>query len=730
MNKRATLTITALLLVMSTILFAQDTHPVSAQAGGHPILVVYDTPTNPFGRYLGEILRAEGLNSFNEATLDSLTDTTLTPYKVVILAEASLSAAQAGYFTTYVTGGGYLIAMRPDAQIKSLFGLNTLSGTISDGYMKMPGSDDSAGLTNQSLQIHGDTDQYTLAAGAEEIAELYSNATTPTTFPAVVRDTTKHGIAFLYDLAKSVVYMRQGNPANGSVDVDGDGVLRTIDLFQGAGGTPPHWVDLNKVPIPQADEQQRLFARLVTAAIGNTHPMPQLWYFPDTEKTMLIATSDAHANLQAAYAAVIDATNGTTPPDKGDVTIYLSAGGDNIGTSIPGWRTAGNEFGIHPVIAGPQPATIANLEDGYDNIISAYNFAYPGLPISRTVRHHQITWVGWTDAAEVATSFGMAMDTNFYSWGGWLQKPDTSWAHGYITGSGQPMKFIKADGTILPYYQQLTQLVDEQFFAVVGAGSGWEDINSTQAFNISKALIDSSLAGDYAAIMTQFHVDYTSFGEVNPWVTATVDYANQQGVPVWNADDWLTFTENRHDANFNDMSWNAATQTLSFKLAAVAPVPGMTLSTVLPLSHKGGALQTVRINGVATPFSFQVVKGQNVAFVTLPIGGTTTISAAYAVPPTPPAANAAPTRTWYDSPNVTLTWDNLTWAEEYEIQVSPDALFVSLLPLPNGGLVPANTLSLDISLPNEATYYWRIRARHATGWKAWTKGESFTVDVP
>jgi hypothetical protein len=730
MNKRATLIITTLLMVLSIVLFAQDTHPVSAQAGGHPILVVYDNsaPTNPFGPYLGEILRAEGLNSFNTETLDNVTSAaTLTPYKVVILAESALSAAQAGYFTTYVNGGGYLIAMRPDAQIKNLFGLNADNGEQTDGYMKMPGIDESAGLTNQSLQIHGDADQYTLAAGAEEIAELYSNATTPTAFPAVVRDTTKHRVAFLYDLAKNVAYMRQGNPANGSVDIDGDGVLRTIDLFQSAGAP---WVDLNKVPIPQADEQQRFFARLVTAAIGTAHPMPQLWYFPDTEKTMMITTSDAHANLLNSYQSVIDAVNGTTPPDKGDVTIYVSAGGADLEDSIPDWRAAGNEFGVHPVINGPQPATTVNLTAGYNTIIDYFETQYPTVPMSRTVRHHQITWVGWTDAAEVAASFGMGMDTNFYHWGGWLQKPDTSWAHGYITGSGQPMKFIKDDGTILPYYQQLTQLVDEQFFAVVGAGSGWEGINSTQAFNISKALIDASLAGDYAAIMTQFHVDYTNFGEVNPWVVGTVDYANLVGVPVWNADDWLTFTEKRHDANYNDLSWNAATQTLTFKLAAGVAVPGMTLSTVLPLSHQGGALQTVRVNGVVAPFTFQVIKGQNVAFVTVPMGGTTTISADYATPPTPPLPNAAPTRTWYASPTVTLTWDNITWAQEYQVEVSPDSMFVSKLTLPNDGVVSANTLSLTVTVLNEGTYYWRVRARHASGWKAFSKGEAFTVDVP
>jgi len=65
---------------------------------------------------------------------------------------------------------------------------------------------------------------------------------------------TGHGTAFNFDLATNIILMRQGNPANVNLDIDNDGVTRTIELFQGVGGAAP-WVDLNKVPIPQADEQ-------------------------------------------------------------------------------------------------------------------------------------------------------------------------------------------------------------------------------------------------------------------------------------------------------------------------------------------------------------------------------------------------------------------------------------------------------------------------------------------
>ena len=73
-----------------------------------------------------------------------------------------------------------------------------------------------------------------------------------------------HAAAFTFDLARSIVYTRQGNPAWSGQERDGNGPIRSDDLFFGAaaGDVQADWVDLNKVAIPQADEQQRLLANL------------------------------------------------------------------------------------------------------------------------------------------------------------------------------------------------------------------------------------------------------------------------------------------------------------------------------------------------------------------------------------------------------------------------------------------------------------------------------------
>lgn len=617
-------------------------------------VVINDSAPTPFGRYLGEILRAEGLNSYDFLNLNTATLNELNQYSLVILAETPLTTDQVTLFTNFVNGGGRVMAMRPASQIASLFGLTNPAGVQANGYVRFESAAafqstfPAAGLTSQTLQIHGDTDRYNLAPGAIELASLYSNANTATTYPAIVSSATGQAVAFTYDLPRNVIHMRQGNPANADVDSDGDGVLRTIDLFQSSGGGEP-WINRDRITVPQADEQQRFFARLVRAMLNQ--PIPQLWYFPGQAKTMLILTGDAHANPVGWYDLLLNSVDSY----GGDITVYVSIGNPLSDAFMQTARGLGHEFGLHPYWNRPDsylPYNVTNLDEGYQAIQLFWNNSGYSSPWSRTVRHHQVHWRGWTDAAATAVNYGMAMDTNFYHWGAWLQKPDGTWPHGYITGSGQPMKFSTADGTILPYYQQLTQLVDEQFFTAAG---GVEALNPTQAIVVSQQLMDASQNGDYAAIMTQFHIDYYGFGDPQVWAEGTMGYAQSNGIPIWNADRWLTFTETRHDANYSNIIWDNGTGELTFDLVAAAS-PGYHLTTLLPLTYGGRTLQTVTVDNNPVSFSVQTIKGTDTAFVTV-TAGNHSFQATYqtTIPTATPTAGPSPTPTNTPTPSNTPT---------------------------------------------------------------------------
>ena len=257
----------------TTIAFSSDGKTLaaglaSAQASataplpsGNAILVVTN-PADPFSDYYQEILRTEGLNVFSVIPISSVTPATLGGFDVVILSAMALNSTQAGMFTDWVTSGGNLIAMRPDKKLATLLGLTDAGATLSEGYLlmdtsKAPGN----GLVSQTIQFHGTADRYTMS-GATRVAILYSDATTATLNPAVTLASAGAGraAAFTYDLARSVILTRQGNPAWATQERDGFAPIRPNDKYYGnaIGDPQKDWVDLSKIAIPQADEQQRL----------------------------------------------------------------------------------------------------------------------------------------------------------------------------------------------------------------------------------------------------------------------------------------------------------------------------------------------------------------------------------------------------------------------------------------------------------------------------------------
>src|SRR4051794_35204326 len=272
--------VTALAVMLAFLLAAGVARAQSplAQGPGGPILVVVD-PGDPFGDYYSEILRAEGLNEFAVVNASSLAASTLAGHDVVVLPSRTLSGAQVQTLSDWVGGGGRLIAMKPDSRLAPLLGLSPTDGTLSNAYLRVDTTTAAgAGITGTPMQFHAGADRYALD-GASTVATLYSDALTATANPAV---TLRGGIgvgggqaaAFTYDLARSVVGTRQGNLAWAGQERDGFDPIRSDDMFF------PDWVDFNKIAIPQADEQQRLLANLITQMSLDRTPLPRFWYLP------------------------------------------------------------------------------------------------------------------------------------------------------------------------------------------------------------------------------------------------------------------------------------------------------------------------------------------------------------------------------------------------------------------------------------------------------------------
>jgi hypothetical protein len=569
----------------------------SAQSGG-PVLVV--TGADRFGDYYAEILRAEGLNEFAVANVGSLSPALLSGYQVVVLAPTGVTPDQVAALTGWVNAGGNLIAMRPGNELAPLLGLGPDGGDVAEGYMAIDTSSaPGAGITGGTMQFHGTADARALA-GARQVAALYSNASAPAGAPAVtlrgVGSAGGQAAAFTYDLARSVVYTRQGNPAWAGLERDGQpGPIRSNDLF--FGGSSPDYVDLNKVAIPQADEQQRLLANLIIQMNLDRTPLPRFWYLPRGGNAAVVMTGDDHAvnNNEGRTREHFNSFKSASPAGCSWVDWQCVRATSYVmpSTSVPGYagyRAEGFEVALH-LDTGCGDFTWASINGNWNDQLQPFKNAF-GQVAPRTNRTHCIAWSDWASEAKAARANGVRLDTNYYYWpGSW-----TGDRPGMFTGSGFPQRFADTDGSLIDVYQATTQLVDE--WGDSGGSDSWIATHS-QAL-IAKA---NGPEGFYGVFTANMHTD-------RPVANANtiVAVAQHNGAPVVSAEQMLDWIDGRSGSSFRNLSYT--NQRLRFTVAGGA----RGLQGMVPAATAGGPLSSLTRNGVPVVAPARAVKGMTYAF--------------------------------------------------------------------------------------------------------------------
>jgi hypothetical protein len=577
-----------------------------------PPIVVLGNTTNAFSRYPAEILRAEGVNAFTSNDVSLISPGFLASYDVVVLGEAALTPAQVTALTGWVTAGGNLIALRPDKQLAGLLGLTDAVSTLTEAYLQVDTATTAgAGIVGESMQYHGTADRYTLN-GAAQIAALFSDRTTATANPAVtLRNVGTAGgqaAAFTFDLARSIVYTRQGNPGWAGQDRDAINPIRPNDLFFGGAATDPRpdWIDTAKIAIPQADEQQRLLANLVLTMARDRKPLPRFWYFPRDEKAVIVMTGDDHARGGTAgrfdqYLAASPA--GCSLVDWGCVrgTSYMYPNTPLTDAQLNAYEAQGFEIAVH-VNAKSGPCgnwTEAELRDEYGDQLADFAAAYPSLNPTQTHRTHCVAWSDWVTQPKIELERAIRMDTNYYHYpGSWIGS-----ANGFMTGSGMFMRFADLDGTQIDVFQAHTHLNDEA-----------SQVYPTE----TNALLDKAIGaeGYYGYFVANHHTD---FAASQPSDT-TVASALARGVPVVTAKQAYDFWNGRDRSYFNGFTWSANTLTFNVRPDGGA-VNG--LRAMLPTQGGTGTLQTLRRDGAVIAFTTQTVKG--ISYAVFPaIAGTYT----------------------------------------------------------------------------------------------------------
>ncbi len=605
-------------LAIALSLLAVAAVSLQAQGSGTPILVITSNAT--FSNYYAEILRTEGLNQFTVADLASVNAAVLANYDVAILSRSALTTAQVTMFSDWVNAGGNLIAMRPDSKLGGLLGITSLGTTLTEAYLAVntasaPGN----GIVAQPMQFHGVADRYSLN-GATAVATLYSNYLTPTTNPAVtmrsVGSNGGHAAAFLYDLATSIVYTRQGNPAWANQDRDGLPPKRSNDQFYGAaaGDIQPDWVDLaNLASIPQADEQQRLLANLIHHLHLDRGPLPRFWYFPFGKKAVMLMTGDDHANGGTAgrFDLELAASPAGCNVDNWECvrsTSYLFAlPGNMTSLQADAYTAQGFEVGVH-INTGCSDFTEQSLSTTYTQQIADFQALYPNIPAPVSQRHHCIVWSDWASGARVESANGIRLDTNYYYWPGtWVQgRP------GHFTGSAMPMRFADLDGSVIDVYNAVTQMTDE----------------SDQAYPYtSDALLSAAVGpqGFYGVYTVNAHTDTAS----SPVWVGAVSSAQARDVPIVSAAQLLRWLDGRNGSSFSGLSWDGSV--LSFVVTQAPDARG--LQVMVPVSSGAGELAGISGPGGVVPFTIDIVKGVSYAFFYASPGSFTATYGSDVVPP-------------------------------------------------------------------------------------------------
>jgi hypothetical protein len=582
--------------------------PIDGGPGG-PILIVA-SDASPFSRYYAEILRAEGLTAFAVMDLSAVSPAVLNDYDVVVLGRLTLSAAQVTMFTNWVDGGGHLIAMRPDKQLAPLLGLSDTGGVLTDQYLAIDTSTaPGAGLVDSSIQFHGSADLYT-APQATTIATLYANATDSAARPAVtVRQVGTHGgqaAAFTYDLARSVVYTRQGNPAWAGQERDGIAPIRPTDMFWGTAGQR-HWIDLDKVAIPQADEQQRLLANLILQMNATRRPLPRFWYLPRGLKAAVMMTGDDHGFGGSAprFASFLAASPANCSVDRWEcirATAYVYPTGLGV-DQAKGLDALGFEFGLHfntgcaNVIATPAALSWE---------LSQWNAYFLGLGTPTSNRTHCLVWSDWSSQASTSAAAGVRMDSSYYYW-------PASWAAnrpGLFTGSGMPMRFATTAGAPIDVYQAATQITDESN----------QNIPATIATLLDRA---TGPEGYYGVFTANMHGDFAQSDAADAIVAA----ARARGVPVVSSRQMLTWLDGRNATTYRALTWDGTVLRFAVELGAGA----RDIDAMVPMFAGTDRVWTITADEAPVAYRQETIKGVTYAIFTA-------ASASYAITYGPPSS--------------------------------------------------------------------------------------------
>ena len=555
--------------------------------------------------YVAEILKTWGLPFFDLVKPDSIPFLDPIQVPVLICPASPTNPTGVGDLTGYARRGGTVVTFLPESQLSAAAGLERKDDKEPPLRLRVS-QYPSPGLEGELLPVVGRARNYEPGDGVQVLAYLshadrYEGETTGITLSPLGSGRI---ICFAFDLAMSILLLRQGDPDLTEVIPEPDRCARPSHLAVDIGPNDAGWV-------PYTDLLALHFIDVVKRHLSV--PVPTLSHLPASVPGILLFSGDE----DAARVAWNDNELEYLASRGARMNLYIIPDNTYSTPEDVERYQRHHDVGPHPNLRPLDGQPVSKRVAEFERQILMFQDLFQVK--ARSYRNHCHAWAGYLEPVEVLERLGLRMDAN-YMCSSYLRHRTRS---PYVAfGTAMPMRYCTVDGRVINVVQQHTHLADDEMFSTADYSYRY----SPQQFEV---LLERTLDD----IVNRFHTPYGVNIHPSNWARFSrpqgeiiIRQASEHGIPVWSWDQWSVFWDARLTWHFTGIEWNGN----SLKFKAEGDIADERLRVALPVQHGNYSLVGITVNDEVTPW-FEVNRyKQDLALFGFASATTASITAVYA----------------------------------------------------------------------------------------------------
>jgi hypothetical protein len=420
--------------------------------------------------------------------------------------------------------------------------------------------------SGEALPVVGQGVSFVVGENTRVLANLNRPGAWDGQVPGLLRSPLGAGalLAYAFDLPRSILLCRQGDPAKAEVHPPDD-CARPLYMACDLGTHQAAW-------LPFADLLARSLVDLIRAHTPpGTAPMPLLWHLPGDAPSVLLYSGDE----DYAPVAANDEELETVSSFGGRMDLYIIPEATHSTPVDVKRYTQRHDLGVHADIRPLDGKPVAERLACLERQIKLFTETYGIKPT--TLRQHCLAWAGYLEPIELYERLGIRMESNYYNFGYRHDRAPGIYAP---FGGAMPMRFCDPSapgkGRLLEVFQQHGHLMDDCWFA---------PRSSDYSHRVGPRAFEGVAARIFDDATQRFHTPLGTCMHPGNWVkfsrdhgTALLREANQRGVPIWSFTQWCDWWDARDTWRIEAWEWDGTT--LRCELRGTRAVEG--LSVMLP----------------------------------------------------------------------------------------------------------------------------------------------------